>query len=251
MSVSAQARQRIVLIGASSLIAEHCARLWATVASDLVLVGRSSARLDRVADDLRVRSPSSTVSVRLADFDSPTEIAEMAKSIANEAPIDVVLIAHGNLPDQQACQQSLALIREAIAANALSPILFAEAFAGLLLEQGRGTLAIIGSVAGDRGRRSNYVYGSAKGLIERYAQGLSHRFSGHGPRVVLIKPGPTASPMTRHLPPKGLADPESVARAIVAGIGRGRAVVYAPARWWLIMMIIRHLPRFVFHKLDI
>jgi len=117
----------------------------------------------------------------------------------------------------------------------------------------RGTIALIGSVAGDRGRKSNYVYGAAKGLVTRYAQGLQHRFAGSGVKVVLVKPGPTDTPMTAHLKGQGakLAPVESVAGQIVDGIAAGKAVVYAPGKWWLVMMIIRHLPAFVFNKMNI
>src|SRR5690606_24074454 len=121
-----------------------------------------------------------------------------------------------------------------------------EAFAGHMERSGRGTLAVIGSVAGDRGRKSNYVYGAAKGLVTRYVQGLQHRLAYTGVKVVLIKPGPTDTPMTAGLKLKGArpAPVEDVAVCIVEGIARGKAVVYAPAKWQWIMMIIRHLPRF-------
>ena len=116
-----------------------------------------------------------------------------------------------------------------------------------------GKLVVIGSVAGDRGRKSNYIYGSAKGLIERYAQGLQHRLSGTGVTVCLVKPGPTGTPMTAALESAGasLADVEEVAETIVRGVARGKALIYAPGKWWLIMMVIRHLPRFIFNRLDI
>jgi len=162
-----------------------------------------------------------------------------------------VLIAHGNLPVQSDCQQDVALTRQVLEINGLSPVLFAEAFAAQMEAAGSGTLAIIGSVAGDRGRKTNYVYGAAKGLIDRYAQGLQHRFAGTKVKVVLIKPGPTATPMTAHLPQRGLASVEAVANRIVTAVAVGQPVVYAPARWWLIMMIIRHLPRVVFNRLNI
>ena len=137
--------------------------------------------------------------------------------------------------------------------NGISPVLFAEAFAGPMQKANHGTLAIIGSVAGDRGRKSNYVYGAAKGLVARYAQGLQHRLAGTGVKVVLIKPGPTNTPMTAHLKQQGarLANVEDVARLIVKGINQGKPVVYAPGKWALIMMIIRNLPDIVFNKLDI
>lgn len=245
------ARQRIIIIGASSAIAEHCARLWAQQPTDFVLVGRDQERIDRVAADLRVRSPQSSAQSVVVDFTDAEAIAALAVQTAAEGKIDIVLIAHGNLPVQSDCEQDLLKSQQALQINGVSPVLFAEAFAAQLQKAGRGTLAIIGSVAGDRGRKTNYVYGAAKGLIDRYAQGLQHRFAATAVKIVLIKPGPTATPMTAHLPQRGLASPEAVAQAIVAAIDKGSPVVYAPARWALIMMIIRHLPRFVFNRLNI
>ena len=108
-------------------------------------------------------------------------------------------------------------------------------------------------MAGDRGRKSNYVYGAAKGLVTRYAQGMQHRFAGTGVKVVLIKPGPTDTPMTAHLKSQGakLASVEDVAGQIVDAIERGHTTTYAPRKWALIMMIIRHLPAQIFNKLNI
>jgi short-subunit dehydrogenase len=137
--------------------------------------------------------------------------------------------------------------------NAISPALFAEAFIESMERRNAGTLGVIGSVAGDRGRKSNYVYGAAKGLVTRYVQGLQHRVAGTRVKVVLVKPGPTDTPMTAQLKAQGtkLAAVSDVAQAIVRGLERGRPVVYAPARWALIMMVIRHLPRVIFNRMDI
>lgn len=245
--------QRIVIVGATSSIAEHCARLWAAKGGvAFTLVGRDAARLERVAADLRVRGAGSTVTVRTADFSDPRAIRALADAVVAEGMPHQVLIAHGSLPDQQQCQRDLDAACEALDVNGVSPVLFAEAFAGHMEPVG-GVITIIGSVAGDRGRRSNYVYGAAKGLVTRYAQGLQHRLAGSGSalKVVLVKPGPTATPMTAHLPQRGLAPVEQVARLIVDGANAGKPVVYAPGKWALIMMVIRHLPAFVFNKMNI
>jgi short-subunit dehydrogenase len=246
--------QRIVIVGATSSIAEHCARLWVAGTSvALTLVGRDADRLERVAADLRVRAGAgSRVEVRTVDFGDARAIRLLADGLVAEGAPQQVLIAHGSLPDQQACQRDLGAASEALEVNAVSPVLFAEAFAGHMEPVG-GVITIIGSVAGDRGRRSNYVYGAAKGLVTRYAQGLQHRLAGSGSalRVVLVKPGPTATPMTAHLPQRGLAPVEQVARLIVQGSKAGKPVVYAPGKWALIMMVIRHLPAFVFNKMNI
>ncbi|NCV84419.1 MAG: SDR family NAD(P)-dependent oxidoreductase [Oxalobacteraceae bacterium] len=213
-------KKRIVIIGATSAIAEHCARLWARESADFLLVGRDLARIQRVADDLRVRSPQSDIQTTQIDFLDVDAIAALAQQAAQSA-IDIVLIAHGDLPVQQNCEQDLHQAQAALQVNGLSPALFAEAFAKQLAQQGRGTLALIGSVAGDRGRKANYVYGAGKGMVERYAQGLQHRFATTGIKIVLIKPGPTATPMTAHLPSGGLAKVDQVAHAIIKAIESG------------------------------
>ncbi len=244
-----------VIIGASSAIAEQCARLWLRDTAELTLVGRDSGRLERLAADLRVRQPALVTHVLTVDFLDPGAISRLVDDVVGQSVggIDSVLIAHGSLPDQHDCEQDLTVCRDALAINAVSPALFAEAFARHFAQAGKGALGVIGSVAGDRGRKSNYVYGAAKGLVDRYVEGLQHRFAGGGVRVILIKPGPTDTPMTAHLKAKGmkLADPAQVARAIVAGMAGGRPVVYAPAKWWLIMWVIRHLPRVIFNRMDI
>ena len=243
--------KKIVIIGATSSIAEHCARLWvARGPVALTLVGRDRARTERVAADLRVRGAQASVEVETVDFEDARAIAALAARL--DTP-DLVLVAHGSLPEQAACQQDLAACASALAVNGVSPVLFAEAFAAGFAAAGRGTLVLIGSVAGDRGRRSNYVYGAAKGLVTRYAQGLQHRFAGTAVKVVLVKPGPTDTPMTAHLKQGGarMASPEEVALLIVDGAERGTPLVYAPKKWALIMMVIRHLPSFVFNKMNI
>lgn len=247
-------KKRIVIVGATSAIAEHCARLWVDGhACDVTLIGRDAARVERVAADLRARSPQSVFRVLAAKMIEPADIEQTVRAVVEQGPVDTVLIAHGSLPDQQACQNELQACEEAMRVNAISPALYAEAFATHMATAGRGTLAVIGSVAGDRGRKSNYVYGASKGLITRYVQGLQHRFAGTGVRVLLIKPGPTDTPMTAHL--KGgaakLAPVQQVAADIVKAIERGRPVAYVPGKWRIIMMIIRHLPSFVFNKMNI
>ena len=205
------------------MIAEHCAKLWAqSQALDLTLVGRDAGRIERVAADIKARSAQSIIRILQAEFIDPAAIRDTVNGIVAQGKVDIVLIAHGSLPEQAICQDDL-------------------------------KIAIIGSVAGDRGRKSNYVYGAAKGLVTCYVQGLQHRLADTGVRIVLIKPGPTDTPMTANLKGKGakLAPVEGVAKQIVDGVETGKPIIYAPGKWWLIMMIIRHLPLFVFNKMNI
>lgn len=246
--------RKIVIIGASSAIAEHCARNWLEGDPiELILVGRNAQRIERVVKDLQVRGPKSDIKGVEAEFLNPDSIKATVQDIVKLGRVDIVLIAHGSLPEQLDCQSDLNACREALEINGLSPVLYAEAFAEEMEIANHGTIALIGSVAGDRGRKSNYIYGAAKGLVGRYAQGLQHRFAGTGVDVVLIKPGPTDTPMTEHLKSEGakLASVVLVSKQIVSGINSGKKEIYTPSKWWLIMMIIRHLPRFIFNKLDI
>lgn len=245
--------KRIVIIGATSSIAENCARIWAQQDTvELILVGRDQRKLEVVAADLLVRSPNTKIEMVTTDFIDPTVIQKTVDTLFAFTPIDIALIAHGTLPDQKNCQSDLGLNYQTLEINGVSPVLYAEAFAQHMTKLDKGSIAIIGSVAGDRGRKSNYVYGAAKGLVTRYAQGLQHRFAGTGVNVSLIKPGPTNTPMTAAMQgSEKFATPEEVAKLITVGIDAKKAVIYAPAKWELIMMVIRHLPNFIFNKMNI
>lgn len=247
-------KKRIVIIGSTSAIAEHCARIWlGKQPTDLTLVGRDMQRVERAATDLKVRGLQSEIRVVQAEFLDPEAINATVRDIVRSGRIDIVLIAHGSLFDQTECENELQSCRDALEINGVSPVLYAEAFAKEMEKANHGTIALISSVAGDRGRKSNYIYGAAKGLVTRYAQGLQHRFAGSAVKVVLIKPGPTDTPMTAHLKVRGakLEPVESVAKQIVEGVESGMLVIYTPRKWRLIMMIVTHLPRFIFNKLDI
>lgn len=246
-------RKKIVIIGATSAMAEHCARLWVNEPVDLVLVARNKVKTEQIASDLRIRQPKAEIETRQVDFVNSVQIDELVKDIVSRGRVDIVLIAHGVLPEQKACETNLTVCRDALEINGISPLLFVEAFAGEMEKVNRGTIAVIGSVAGDRGRKSNYVYGSAKGLINHYVEGLHHRLANTQVKVVLIKPGPTATPMTANLGQKNvrMASVEDVAKDIVNGIKKEKKILYTPGKWALIMFIIRNLPGFIFNKLNI
>ena len=246
--------KKIVIVGATSLMVETCARTWVEQASaTLILIGRRPEGLDRIAADLRVRSPASKITTLSGDLLDAHAIKALVQKVLEGGSPDTVLIAHGSLPEQRACQEDLALCQESLWVNGVSPVLWAEAFAGAMQAANQGTLVILGSVAGDRGRQSNYTYGAAKGLVSRYAEGLQHRFAGSNVRVLLVKPGPTDTPMTAQFKAQGmrLASVAEVAQAIVKAAEEGRSLVYAPAKWKYIMLIIRHLPKIIFDRLKI
>lgn len=246
--------KRIVIIGAGSAIAKECARIWSmSYPAEFILVGRNENELIRLGQDLLVRNNQSITQVVSTDFLSTTQIEALVDGFFAKAPVDIALIAHGVLPDQIKCQESLKKTNDALEINGVSPLLFAEGFAKHMAKANQGTVAIISSVAGDRGRKSNYVYGAAKAMINTYVQGMQHRFAHTPIKIIAIKPGPTDTPMTSHLKAQGakLASVNQVARAIVQGIDAGHPVIYAPGIWRFIMAVIMHIPNFIFNKLNL
>lgn len=244
----------IVIVGATSGIAHACAKIWVSKLNEveLTLVVRDASRGEKVAKDLRVRNPNANIKLLLINFEDPYLIQKSIAELSNNKILDMVLIAHGNLPDQVECEENLLATNKSLQINGVSPVLFAHEFSIHMSKVDFGTLAIVGSVAGDRGRKSNYIYGASKGLIDIFVQGMQHRFAGGNFQVSLIKPGPTQTAMTEHL--KGsihLANVDDVADQIVRGLQKRKSVIYTPAKWALIMWLIRHLPDRMFNRLNI
>lgn len=245
-------QQKIVIIGATSAIATWAAREWAGRGAALFLVARSAAKLNALAADLEVRGAAQAAVWVMDANDTAAHPAMLDAAELALGGIDTVLIAHGSLPDQQACAASVALTLSAINTNAISVIALATLFANYLETQGRGTLAVIASVAGDRGRQSNYVYGAAKGMLLRFCEGLRNRLARHGVHVLTVKPGFVDTPMTAGIKKGALwAEPATVGRGIVSAIDRRRDVVYLPGFWRLIMLVIRHIPEAIFKRLSL
>ncbi|MEE4184834.1 MAG: SDR family oxidoreductase [Gammaproteobacteria bacterium] len=242
---------RVLIVGATSAIAAATARRYAERGAQLFLVARDPARLDIVAADLTVRGATrvDTLAADLLDYDSHGALVAAALDACQT--LDVVLIAHGVLPEQGAVEATPAAALEAMHVNLLSVMSIALTLRAPLLAQGSGTLAVISSVAGDRGRQSNYVYGAAKGGLDTFLQGLRNRLWAAGVNVVTIKPGFVATPMTRHLPATGLlwSQPEVIAAGIVRAVERRASVVYLPRYWALIMWVVRLIPEFIFKRL--
>lgn len=245
----------ILIYGATSRIAHECARIWARQGHRILLLGRDRERLAGVAADLRVLSTNpEAISADVLDLADEAAIRpRIAEADRAAGGFDVALIAHGSLPAQAGAQSDAGQLRQAIEVNAVSVAQLCEAIAPLFEARSRGTLAVIGSVAGDRGRQSNYIYGASKGFVERYCQGLRNRLHPAGVRVMLVKPGPTDTPMTQGMAarPGRLADPADVAADIVRGIAGGRKVLYTPAIWRWIMTVIRWIPEAVFMRLKL
>ena len=242
---------RVLILGAGSGIAQATARLYAAEGAMIGLAGRHPERLAAIAADLTSRGAAST-EIFEVDFTAPDAAATLSGMVAKLGGLDHVLLAYGVLGDQGLADRDEAAALAIIDVNFRSAAAWTLAVANLLERRGKGSMVVLGSVAGDRGRRSNYVYGAAKAGLAVLVQGVSHRFRGVGPRVVIVKPGPTDTAMTAGMAKGGpmWATPEAVAAVVRKAADRGGPVVYAPGRWWLIMAIIRNIPAAIFNKMN-
>lgn len=249
--MTAQNPLRVLILGAGSGIAQATARLYAADSAVIGLAGRNLLRQASIAEDLKVRGASRIESFEV-DFvaaDAAATLAAMAETLGE---LDHVILAYGMLGDQALAERDPAAALSIIDVNFRSAAAWSLAAANLLERQGRGSLVVLGSVAGDRGRRSNYIYGGAKAGLATLVQGISHRFADKGPRAVIVKPGPTDTAMTAGMKKGGplWSTPQAVAAVVRRAADSGGPVVYAPARWRWIMMIIRAIPAAVFNKMN-
>jgi len=244
--------KKILIVGATSAMAEACARLWAQQGHHLFLAARNVAQLDAVAADLRTKG-AAKVGVRVFDANHFDQHAELLRDATQTlGGLDTVLIAHGTLTDQDRAQGDVSYALAEVSTNGLSVIALLTLVAQQFEPQGHGAIAVISSVAGDRGRQSNYVYGSAKALVSAFTSGLRQRLAKHGVKVITIKPGFVDTPMTAHLNKGPLwAQAGPVARDIDRAIQRGQAIVYTPGFWRLIMLVIKSIPESIFVKIKL
>jgi decaprenylphospho-beta-D-erythro-pentofuranosid-2-ulose 2-reductase len=244
--------RRVLIIGATSAIAAETARAYAERGAKLFLAGRNAAKLASVAADLRVRGAAEVHTGVLDVAQIPYQTRVIESAISTLAGLDVALIAHGTLPVQSACEKQVEETVEALHVNFTATITLLTILANYFEAQHRGCIAVITSVAGDRGRQSNYVYGAAKGGVERFLQGLRNRLHASGVTVLTIKPGFVDTPMTASVKKNPLfASPRGVGRSIHRAIERRRDVVYIPWFWRPLMMVIRVLPEPLFKRLHL
>jgi decaprenylphospho-beta-D-erythro-pentofuranosid-2-ulose 2-reductase len=244
--------QKILIIGATSAIATASARLWAIQGATFFLVGRTPDKLSQVAADLIARG--ATVHAHVLDlnhFDQHKIMLDACYAALGQ--VDIALIAHGTLPDQKACEQDAQLAVQEFNNNGLSVIALLTDLANRMEVQKSGCIAVISSVAGDRGRPSNYLYGAAKGAVTDFCSGLRGRLFKSGVQVLTIKPGFVDTPMTQGLalPKLLLVTPEKVAQDIVKAVEKRRDTLYTPWFWRFIMLIIIHIPGSIFKRLGL
>jgi len=244
----------IVVYGATSAIAFQSLKLMAKSGVKFALAGNNLEKLNIIADDLRARGAEIKLleAFDALDIQKHTSFARNAQNALKS--IDLLFIAHGTLPDNELLRVNNIEANKHFAINCNSVISLITSFTSIFEKQNSGTISIISSVAGDRGRQSNFLYGSAKGALSLYLDGLRNYYKSRNMniKVVNIKPGMVSTPMTADLPPSPLfANVETVAQGIVKAIKSGKEVAYIPGFWKIIMLIIRNIPRAVFDKLKL
>ena len=238
---------RVLILGATSAIAAEVARLYAARGARLCLVARNAEKLARLVGEL----PPEQVTAAVADFANLSNAeAVVSAAIAALGGVDVALIAHGELGDQLESERSFVEADAMIVANFTSVVALLIPLANYMEGASAGTLGVITSVAGDRGRPRNYTYGAAKGALNVYLQGLRSRLHGAGVKVTTLKLGPVDTPMTRdHQKTPVFSTPAAVARGIVAALDAGTAEAYVPGFWAAIMPIVKNTPERLFQLL--
>lgn len=241
--------ERVLVLGANSAIAREIATRYAHRGARLYLVGRDPDKLG----ELRRRLGSAVIGHAQADLDDTSANAALVHAAVDAlGGLDVALVAHGLLGDQAATEHEWDAAEQVLRTNLASPISLLIPLANVMQAQGHGHLAVLSSVAGERGRPRNYTYGAAKGGLTHYLQGLRSRLWSHGVAVSTFKLGPVDTPMTADHPKNPLfATPPAVARTVVAWIDRGRGgEAYVPWYWAPIMGVVRRLPEPIFQRLS-
>ena len=248
------ATKSVLILGATSGVARHVADQFARLGYEVGLAGRDQTELEVLAADVRTRHEviCHTLAFDALAFESHSDFVRQCAEVFNGLPGGVVL-CFGFMADQGQAQQEFSVARRTIDTNLTGAVSILELFAAAFEARGNGFLAALTSVAGDRGRKMNYIYGASKAGLNAYLQGLRNRLHASGVQVTTIKPGFMDTPMTHGMPlPKALvAAPETAAAAMVKAIVRGRDVAYIPFFWRYIMWIIKGIPERQFKKMSV
>lgn len=240
-------KRSLLVLGAGSDMAIATAREFAKDGFDIVLASRNTERLEQYAKDIRIRYE---VEVDVVYFDA-CDLTSHQPFLENlPRPVEGLLLAFGYMEEQEKAQADSETLQLTINTNFTAAAHFTEKFAAILASQNSGFIVGISSVAGERGRQSNYIYGASKAAFSTYLAGLEHRFSPSNVHVLCVKPGFVNTKMTRNLdlPQKLTAEPQEVAKAIKKAVDKNKSVIYVKPIWALIMALIKFTPRFVFNK---
>ncbi len=243
---------KIMILGATSAISHATARKFAADGASFYLVARNQEKLEVLGDDLRAHG-AQDVACATHDLNQTDQHAAMIDAAQGAlGGLDAALVCYGTLPDQATAEGSYAAAYEAFEVNFLSQMSLLTELGNFFEKERRGVIAVVSSVAGDRGRASNYVYASAMAAKTTFVSGLRNRLSKSGVRVVTVKPGQIDTPMTAHME-KGViwAGPDTVGADIYKAMRNGPDVLYTPGFWRVIMTIIRALPEPIFKRLSL
>ena len=241
---------KVVIFGATSAIARATARNFASAQAQLLLVGRREEALEHIKEDL-IAYGASKVEVEVADLSAIDQLSELVLKCwrVMGGEVDLVLVAQGSLPNQLACQADTDLAMKEFQNNGTAPVALCNLLAIRFEKQTRGTLAVITSVAADRFRFFNYLYGAAKAALSTYVDGLHVRFSK---RIRVVKlAGYVSTPMTAHLKQESLCQTRNVALIFLAMTGKRDGTFYVPAYWRAVLFVVRHVPESIFKKFRI
>ena len=251
-SVSSATPLKVLVLGATSGIAEATCRIWAAQGASLFLIARNAEKLAAVAADLKTRG-ATYVDTAVADLDETDKHpALLAHAINSLTGMDVAYLAHGILGDQPAAEKDFEVAAQILHTNFVSAVSLLTWLSNFCVQRHAGVLAVISSVAGDRGRKSNGLYGASKAGLNAYLAGLRNRIDRQGVTVLTIKPGPIKTAMTAHMPgAQKFADVDKTAHSIVKAIAARRDTLYVPFQWRPIMWVVRSIPEFIFKTLDL
>lgn len=244
--------KKILILGATSAIAKQAARFWASQGCSLYLMARDEARLQSLRSDLKIRG-AEQVEIKCVDLsqtrDHTVLTAQAAETLGR---FDIVLIAYGILGVQSELERDVEASIQVLQTNLQSVIAWLTVLANRMEQQGFGTISVIGSVAGLRGRASNYVYGASKGGLMIFLQGLRSRLAKKGVHVLTVLPGFVDTPMTAHFQKNALwASPQRVADDLIRAIENKKNVVYTPWYWRWIMSIVLIIPERIFKRIQL
>ncbi len=244
-------QQTWLVLGASSSVARAFSLVAAEDGADVLLAGRDMDDMERTAADIHSRTGRKAEALTFDAEDTATH-ADFVELCRGKSEFLNVFLAFGAMPEQDEIDSDFALAERTIAVNYTGAMSVLHRLAPVLEEQGDGHVVVLSSVAGDRGRLKNYVYGSAKAGLTTYLQGLRARLFRKGVSVTTIKPGFMDTDMTWGIEGMFLvASPDMAARACLKAAHKRRHVVYVPFFWWGIMNIIRHIPEFIFKRMNI
>jgi NAD(P)-dependent dehydrogenase (short-subunit alcohol dehydrogenase family) len=244
---------KAIVFGGTTGMGRAIARRLTERGDSVFLMGIDDDDLARSAADLKERHPKrADVGFARCNLEQPEGFAP-ALDAADAAlgDFDAVVVTAAMYATQDALEADVELTRRLVTVNFANTVVFCEHARKRLLKRGGGRLAVFSSVAGDRGRKPVAIYGSSKAGLSVYLEALDHKFHGAGLSVLCVKPGFVRTGMTAGLkPPPFAGEPEQVAKDVIVAMDRRKPMIYAPRIWWLVMMVIRWLPRFVMRKIS-